>query len=173
MRVVRANETDTRRLFFGPPDQNGSAKQFSGDTVMQPQTNREQPGRWPLARQIACRLLAAALFVTAGVPAVLAQCDLSGRWTHTVDRIGTSIWTFTWLGGNRYGVQEQGFGNAQGAALVNGYSVHVEWVTTDGYSITGVADWTSDYYCSSGEGYQVVQNGGWAGTYIAIWDRSP
>jgi hypothetical protein len=127
-----------------------------------------------LACFVACRPFFAASLLLAGVSPAFSQCDVSGRWTHTVHQIGTSVWTYTPLGGNSYAVQEEGFGNAQGTAVVNGFAVHVEWVTTDGNNIAGVADWVADgSYCVSGEGHQMILNGGWAGTYVAVWDRSP
>ena len=140
---------------------------------MQSQLFKRRGSRLSLARYIACQHFAVASLLLAGISPAFSQCDVSGRWTHTVYPIGTSVWTYTPLGGNQYSVQEQGFGNAWGTAVVNGFAIHVEWVTTDGNNIAGVADWEADSYCSSGEGQQVIQNGGWAGAYIAIWDRSP
>jgi hypothetical protein len=72
------------------------------------------------------------------------------------------------LGNGQYEVQEKGFGNATGRAGVTGSVVHVDWRTTDGANVTGVAEWQTSPQCTSGTGRQVINN---QGAYNAVWQR--
>ena len=75
---------------------------------MQSQLFKRRGSRLSLTRYIACQHFAVASLLLAGISPAFSQCDISGRWTHTGYQIGTSVWTYTPLGGDLYHAQEEG-----------------------------------------------------------------
>jgi hypothetical protein len=66
--------------------------------------------------------------------------DLTGEWQSNTKNAGTAKWRFTSEGGGRYKVQQEGFGNAAGTAVVTGNRLRVDWRTWNGY--VGYDDYT-------------------------------
>jgi hypothetical protein len=96
----------------------------------------------------------------------LATCDIGGQWRMTAP-FGQSTWTFSPLGNNRYGAQEQGLGNASGSGTVNGYAVQYGWRAG---TWSGLNQFTLDRGCASGTGHVEFYTGG-SGIQPARWDR--
>jgi hypothetical protein len=88
-------------------------------------------------------------------------CDISGPWRNKIDanwEATESIWTFTSIGGNRYGAREQGMGNATGTAVLVGDSLHLDYegptrrLFGEDVKDTGSYDWKLDASCNFGDG---------------------
>ncbi len=120
------------------------------------------------AVSLGCSIAIAAMLSGFGVSPLFAQCEVSGGWLQTVQPYGSSLWVYTPLSNGQYEVRESGFGNAVGRANVIGYMVRVDWRTTDGNNVTGVAEWQATPQCASGSGRQVINN---QGAYDAVWQR--
>jgi hypothetical protein len=83
-------------------------------------------------------------------------CDVSGLWHGNIQGFGASDWTFTATGRDLYAVQETGLGNAQGTAIVSGYTLQFDWRTGD---FTGTAMLGLDASCTSASGQDILHTG--------------
>jgi hypothetical protein len=103
-------------------------------------------------------LVVAALVVAISLVAGTAwgECNVSGQWQQTIPGRGASTWTLTPAGGNRYGAQETGLGNASGTAVMSGNQLRIEWRTG---TWTGNYVWVIDGSCTTGVGRVTVYTG--------------
>lgn len=85
-----------------------------------------------------------------------SRCKIAGSWRQNTRGVGTSIWTFTHLGGNRYRATERGSGNARGTAILRGNVLRLDASTR---TLRGYYEWTLNRNCRFGRGKLVFTRG--------------